>query len=140
MLDEFIRYSALQRDQLPLASLLVYLKRKGGFVQLNQIWRELGPTGEAPSGTRPLLSINSISWSAWRSFPWNAGSFHRSAPRAKKKTNTFYRLSPATAALPYIFGMLKIYKESQTSTHPSLWISLSIICAIWQENPALATN
>jgi hypothetical protein len=30
---------------------------------------------------------------------------------AKKKTNTFYRLSPATPLYPYIFGMLKIYKE-----------------------------
>jgi len=31
MLDEFARYTALQRDQMPLAMLLVYLKRKGGL-------------------------------------------------------------------------------------------------------------
>ena len=37
------------------------------------------------------------------------------SPRAeaKKKTNTFYRLSPATPLYPYIYGMLKIYKEEQ---------------------------
>jgi hypothetical protein len=30
---------------------------------------------------------------------------------AKKKTNTFYRISPETPIYPYIFGMLKIYRE-----------------------------
>jgi hypothetical protein len=37
------------------------------------------------------------------------------SPRAeaKKKTNTFYRLSPATPLYPYVYGMLKIYKEEQ---------------------------
>jgi hypothetical protein len=30
---------------------------------------------------------------------------------AKKKTNTFYRISPETPLYPYIFGMLKIYRE-----------------------------
>ena len=30
---------------------------------------------------------------------------------AKKKTNTFYRLNSATPLYPYIFGMLKIYRE-----------------------------
>jgi hypothetical protein len=30
---------------------------------------------------------------------------------AKRKTNTFYRISPETPLYPYIFGMLKIYRE-----------------------------
>jgi hypothetical protein len=30
---------------------------------------------------------------------------------AKKKTNTFYRINPATPLYPYIYGMLKIYRE-----------------------------
>jgi hypothetical protein len=30
---------------------------------------------------------------------------------AKKKTNTFYRISPETPFYPHIFGMLKIYRE-----------------------------
>ena len=55
MLDEFIRYTALQRDQAPLASLLIYLKRKGGYVQLNQIWRENGPTGGGPFWNQTTL-------------------------------------------------------------------------------------
>jgi len=111
MLDEFIRYSALQRDQLPLASLLVYLKRKGGFVQLNQIWRELGPTGGGPFWNQTTL-INKLD----KLERMEIVSMERRilpSPRAeaKKKTNTFYRLSPATPLYPYIFGMLKIYKE-----------------------------
>jgi hypothetical protein len=111
MLDEFIRYSALQRDQLPLASLLVYLKRKGGFVQLNQIWRELGPTGGGPFWNQTTL-INKLD----KLERMEVVSMERRilpSPRAeaKKKTNTFYRLSPATPLYPYIFGMLKIYKE-----------------------------
>ena len=59
MLDEFARYSALQRDQAPLASLLIYLKRKGGYVQLNQIWREMGPTGGGPFWNQTTL-INKL--------------------------------------------------------------------------------
>lgn len=111
MLDEFIRYSALQRDQLPLASLLVYLKRKGGFVQLNQIWRELGPTGGGPFWNQTTL-INKLD----KLERMEVVSMERRilpSPRAeaKKKTNTFYRLNPATPLYPYIFGMLKIYKE-----------------------------
>jgi len=111
MLDEFSRYSALQRDQLPLASLLVYLKRKGGFVQLNQIWRELGPTGGGPFWNQTTL-INKLD----KLERMEVVSMERRilpSPRAeaKKKTNTFYRLNPATPLYPYIFGMLKIYKE-----------------------------
>ena len=110
MLDEFIRYSALQRDQAPLASLLIYLKRKGGFVQLNQIWREMGPTGGGPFWNQTTL-INKLD----KLERLEIVSMERKilpSPRdeAKKKTNTFYRLNPATLLYPYIFGMLKIYR------------------------------
>ncbi|VVB72573.1 Uncharacterised protein [uncultured archaeon] len=111
MLDEFARYCALQRDQAPLANLLIYLKRKGGYVQLNQIWRELGPAGGGPFWNQTTL-INKLDklerlevvTKELRILP---------SPRAeaKKKTNTFYRLSPTTLLYPYIFGMLKIYRE-----------------------------
>jgi hypothetical protein len=111
MLDEFIRYSALQRDQAPLASLLIYLKRKGGYVQLNQIWREMGPTGGGPFWNQTTL-INKLD----KLERLEIVSMERRilpSPRAeaKKKTNTFYRLSPTTPLYSYIFGMLKIYRE-----------------------------
>jgi hypothetical protein len=111
MLDEFIRYSALQRDQSPLATLLIYLKRKGGYVQLNQIWRENGPTGGGPFWNQTTL-INKLD----KLERLDIVSMERRilpSPRdeAKKKTNTFYRLNPATPLYPYIFGMLKIYRE-----------------------------
>jgi len=111
MLDEFSRYSSLQRDQAPLAWLLIYLKRKGGFVQLNQIWRELGPTGGGPFWNQTTL-INKLDKLERLEV---VGMERRILPspraEAKKKTNTFYRLNPATPLYPYIFGMLKIYKE-----------------------------
>ena len=111
MLDEFIRYTALQRDQAPLASLLIYLKRKGGYVQLNQIWRENGPTGGGPFWNQTTL-LNKLD----KLERLGIVSMERRilpSPRdeAKKKTNTFYRISPETPLYPYIFGMLKIYRE-----------------------------
>jgi hypothetical protein len=111
MLDEFLRYSAMQRDQAPLASLLIYLKRKGGFVQLNQIWRENGPTGGGPFWNQTTL-LNKLD----KLERLGIVSMERRilpSPRdeAKKKTNTFYRISPETPLYPYIFGMLKIYRE-----------------------------
>ena len=110
MLDEFARYTALQRDQAPLASLLIYLRRKGGYVQLNQIWREIGPTGGGPFWNQTTL-INKLD----KLERLEIVSMERRilpSPRdeAKKKTNTFYRLSPASPLYPYIFGMLKIYR------------------------------
>jgi hypothetical protein len=80
-------------------------------VQLNQIWRELGPTGGGPFWNQTTL-INKLD----KLERMEVVSMERRilpSPRAeaKKKTNTFYRLSPATPLYPYIFGMLKIYKE-----------------------------
>lgn len=111
MLDEFIRYTALQRDQAPLASLLIYLKRKGGYVQLNLIWRENGPAGGGPFWNQTTL-LNKLD----KLERLGMVSVERRilpSPRdeSKKKTNTFYRLNPTTPLYPYIFGMLKIYRE-----------------------------
>ena len=111
MLDEFARYTALQRDQAPLASLLIYLRRKGGYVQLNQIWREMGPTGGGPFWNQTTL-INKLD----KLERLEIVSVERRilpSPRAeaKKKTNTFYRINPETAVYPYIFSMLRIFQE-----------------------------
>lgn len=111
MLDEFARYSALQRDQAPLASLLIYLRRKGGFIQLNQIWREMGPAAGGPFWNQTTL-INKLD-KLERLGVLNMERRILPSPRAeaKKKTNTFYRMNPETPLYPYIFSMLRIFKE-----------------------------
>lgn len=111
MLDEFARYSALQRDQAPLASLLIYLRRKGGFVQLNWIWREMGPTAGGPFWNQTTL-INKLDKLERLEIVFVERRILPS-PRAeaKKKTNTFYRMNPETPLYPYIFSMLRIFKE-----------------------------
>lgn len=111
MLDEFKRYCSLQRDQKPLASLLIYLKRRGGWVQLNQIWKDMGPTGGGPFWNQTTL-INKLD----KLERLGAVSMERrvlpsSRFEAKKKANTFYRLDPASPLYPHIYSMLKIYKE-----------------------------
>ena len=111
MLDEFAGYSALQRDQAPLASLLIYLKRKGGYVQLNQIWRELGPTGGGPFWNQTTLINKLDKLERLEVVTMERRIIPSPRDEAKKKTNTFYRLSPTTPLYPYIFGMLKIYKQ-----------------------------
>jgi len=111
MLDEFIRYSALQRDQVPLASLLIYLKRKGGYVQLNQIWRELGPAGGGPFWNQTTLMNKLDKLERLGIISMERRILPSPRDEAKKKTNTFYRISPETPLYPYIFGMLKIYRE-----------------------------
>jgi hypothetical protein len=111
MLDEFGRYSSLQRDPAPLAWLLIYLKRKGGFVQLNQIWRELGPTGGGPFWNQTTLINKLDKLERLEVVTMERRILPSPRAEAKKKTNTFYRLNPATPLYPYIFGMLKIYKE-----------------------------
>lgn len=113
MLDEFARYTALQRDQMPLAMLLVYLKRKGGFVQLNQIWRELGPTGGGPFWNQTTLINKLDKLERLEVVSMEKRILPSPRAEAKKKTNTFYRLNPATPLYPYIYGMLKIYKEEE---------------------------
>lgn len=112
-MDEFARYTALQRDQMPLAMLLVYLKRKGGFVQLNQIWRELGPTGGGPFWNQTTLINKLDKLERLGVVVMEKRILPSPRAEAKKKTNTFYRLSPATPLYPYVYGMLKIYKEEQ---------------------------
>ncbi len=111
MLDEFARYIALQKDQAPLASLLIYLKRKGGWVQLNQIWREMGPTGGGPFWNQTTL-LNKLDKLTRLEF---ISMQRRILPSVrepvKSKSNTFYRMNPTAAIYPYIFGMLRIYKE-----------------------------
>lgn len=111
MLEEFGRYSALQRDQAPLASLLIYLKRKGGYVQLNQIWRELGPAGGGPFWNQTTLINKLDKLERLEVVTMERRIIPSPRDEAKKKTNTFYRLSPTTPLYPYIFGMLKIYKQ-----------------------------
>ncbi|MDM7935292.1 MAG: hypothetical protein QUS08_07900 [Methanothrix sp.] len=111
MLEEFSRYCSLQRDQAPLASLLIYLRRKGGWIQLNQIWRELGPTGGGPFWNQTTL-INKLD----KLERLQVVSMERRilpSPRAeaKRKTNTFYRLNPSSPLYPYIYSMLRIYRE-----------------------------
>jgi hypothetical protein len=111
MLDEFRRYCSLQRDQAPLASLLVYLKRMGGWVQLNQVWRDLGPSGGGPFWNQTTL-INKLD----KLERLEIISIDRRllpSPRAesKKKTNTFYRLNLASPVVPHIFSMLSISSD-----------------------------
>lgn len=111
MLEEFRRYSSLQRDQAPLAALLVYLKRNGGWVQLNRIWKELGPTGGGPFWNQTTL-INKLD----KLERLGVVAMERRilpSPRseAKRKTNTFYRLNSASVLYPHVYGMLKIYRE-----------------------------
>jgi len=111
MLDEFIRYCALQRDQAPLASLLVYLKRKGGYVQLNQIWREMGPTAGGPFWNQTTLLNKLDKLERLKIVLMERRILPSPRDLAKKKTNTFYRMNPDMDLYPYIFSMLRIYKQ-----------------------------
>jgi hypothetical protein len=111
MLEEFARYSALQRDQAPLAALLIYLKRKGGYVQLNQIWKDLGPTGGGPFWNQTTLINKLDKLERIEVLTMERRILPSPRSEAKKKTNTFYRLNPATPLYPHIYSMLKIYKE-----------------------------
>lgn len=112
MLDEFRRYCSLQRDQAPLAALLIYLRRKGGWVQLNQIWKELGPSGGGPFWNQTTLinKLDKLERLGAVAMERRVLPSQRSEEN-KKKTNTFYRLNQASPLYPHIYGMLKIYKE-----------------------------
>lgn len=111
MLDEFARYIALQRDQAPLASLLIYLKRKGGWVQLNGIWREMGPTAGGPFWNQTTLLNKLDKLTRLEVISMERRILPSARAEAKKKANTFYRMNPSTPIYPYIFGMLRIYRE-----------------------------
>lgn len=111
MLDEFRRYASLQRDQAPLASLLIYLKRKGGWVQLNQIWRELGPSGGGPFWNQTTLINKLDKLERLGVVIMEKRVLPSSRSEEKKKANTFYRLNPSSPLYPHVYSMLKIYKE-----------------------------
>jgi hypothetical protein len=111
MLDEFQRYCSLQRDQVPLASLLIYLKRKGGFVQLNQIWKDLGPSSGGPFWNQTTLINKLDKLERLEVVVMEKRVLPSSRAEDKKKTNTFYRLNPSSPLYSHVYGMLKIYKE-----------------------------
>jgi hypothetical protein len=111
MLVEFRRYSTLQRDQAPLAALLVYLKRNGGWVQLNRIWKELGPTGGGPFWNQTTLINKLDKLERLGIVAMERRILPSPRSEAKKKTNTFYRLNSASPLYPHVYGMLKIYRE-----------------------------
>jgi hypothetical protein len=111
MLDEFRRYASLQRDQAPLASLLIYLKRKGGWVQLNQIWKELGPSGGGPFWNQTTLINKLDKLERLGVVAMEKRVLPSSRSEEKKKANTFYRLNPSSPLSPHVYSMLKIYKE-----------------------------
>jgi hypothetical protein len=111
MLDEFGRYCTLQRDQGPLAALLIYLKRKGGWVQLNQIWRDLGPSSGGPFWNQTTLINKLDKLERLEIVHMERRIIPSPRSESKKKTNTFCRLNPATPIFPHIFSMLKISKK-----------------------------
>ena len=113
MLDEFNRYCALQRDQAPLAALLIYLKRKGGWVQLNQIWKELGPTAGGPFWNQTTLINKLDKLERLEVVSLERRVLPSSRSEVKKKTNTFCKLNPASPVFPHIYSMLKISKVEQ---------------------------
>ncbi len=111
MLDEFKRYCSLQRDQKPLAFLLIYMKRRGGWVQLNQVWKDLGPSGGGPFWNQTTLINKLDKLERLGVMAMERRVLPSSRSEAKKKANTFYRLDPASPLYPHIYSMLKIYKE-----------------------------
>ena len=110
MLEEFGRYSALQRDQRPLAALLIYLKRKGGWVQLNQIWKDLGPSAGGPFWNQTTLINKLDKLERLDVVALERRVLPSSRSTGKKKTNTFCKLNPSTPVSPHIYSMLKISK------------------------------
>ncbi|HSD57259.1 MAG TPA: hypothetical protein VLB04_03675, partial [Methanotrichaceae archaeon] len=111
MLEEFRRYASLQRDQAPLASLLIYLKRKGGWVQLNQIWKDLGPSGGGPFWNQTTLINKLDKLERLGVVAVEKRVLPSSRSEEKKKANTFYRLNTSSPLYPHVYSMLKIYKE-----------------------------
>ncbi len=113
MLEEFRRYCSLQRDQAPLASLLIYLKRSGGWVQLNQIWRDLGPGGGGPFWNQTTLINKLDKLERLEIINLERRVIPSERSESKKKANTFYRLNPAAPIAPHIFSMLLIRQDKE---------------------------
>jgi len=111
MLDEFNRYCALQRDQAPLAALLIYLKRKGGWVQLNHIWKELGPTAGGPFWNQTTLINKLDKLERLEVVSLERRVIPSSRSEDKKKPNTFCRLNPSSPVFQHVYSMLKISKK-----------------------------
>jgi hypothetical protein len=111
MLEEFCRYCALQRDQAPLALLLIYLKRKGGFVQLNVLWKDLGPSSGGPFWNQTTLLNKLDKLERLEVICLERRVLPSSRLEDKKKTNTFYRINPGSPLTPHIFSMLQIRKD-----------------------------
>lgn len=111
MLDEFKRYCSLQRDQKPLALLLIYMKRRGSWTQLNQIWKDLGPSGGGPFWNQTTLINKLDKLERLGIMAMERRVLPSSRSQVKRKTNTFYRLNPASPIFPHIYSMLKIYQE-----------------------------
>jgi len=109
MMEEFKRYCSLQRDQKPLASLLIYFKRKGGWVQLNQIWRDLGPSSGGPYWNQTTLINKLDKLERLEIISVERRVLPSARSEDKKKTNTFCRLNPLSPVSTNIFSMLKIY-------------------------------
>ncbi len=111
MLDEFKRYCSLQRDPKPLAHLLIYMKRRGSWTQLNQIWKDLGPSGGGPFWNQTTLINKLDKLERLGIMAMERRVLPSSRSQVKRKTNTFYRLDPASPIFQHIYSMLKIYKE-----------------------------
>ncbi|NYT02377.1 MAG: hypothetical protein GKC10_06455 [Methanosarcinales archaeon] len=111
MIEEFRRYCALQRDQKSLATLLIYLKRNGGWVQLNRLWKELGPAAGGPFWNQTTLINKLKKLEKMEVISVDRRVLPSSRAGDKKKTNTFCKLDPACSLSPHIFSMLQVRKE-----------------------------
>lgn len=110
MVEEIRRYFALQRDQKPLAALLVYLKRSGGPVQLNRIWKDLGPAKKGPFWNQTTL-INKLKKLALLGILREERRIVPSSTGAdKRKTGTFFCLDNTSPLAAHIFCMLEVKK------------------------------
>lgn len=111
MLEEFARYCALQRDQVALASLLIYLKRKGGFVQLNRLWKDLGPSSGGPFWNQTTLMNKLDKLERLDLIAVERKVLPSATSGVKRKPNTFYRLNSGSAVAPHIFSMLRVGRK-----------------------------
>jgi hypothetical protein len=111
MFEEFKRYCALQRDQAPLAQLMIYLKRKGGWVQLNTIWKDLGPTSGGPFWNQTTLINKLNKLEKLKIIEIDRKILPSERLETKKKTNTFCKLNVSSPVCSSIYSMLKIKQD-----------------------------